>query len=108
MISLNTTGRRILKSKNPLNDTRLPAGFSFPVGFQGNGPSGSDRALRPLGPALLVVPGGRHHKTIAEDAALMKAKVSPLNWQEDFFCLSMINGRLPRTAVNHGCESELL
>jgi len=51
------------------------------------GPSGSDRALRPLGPVLLVVPGELHHKTIAEVAVLMKAKVIPTNCQDDFLRL---------------------
>jgi len=69
---------------------RSLARFTWPalkVGFQGDGPAGLDRALRPLGPVLLVVPGGLHHKTIAEAAALMKAKVIPMNCQDDFLRL---------------------
>ena len=70
--------------------------FTWPalkVGFQTEFAPGEPRELKPLAPVLLVVPGDLHHKTIAEDAALMKAKVTVLDSQETFLRLSTVNGR---------------
>ena len=71
--------------------------FTWPalkVGFRGDGQSGTDfapgepRGLYPLAPILLVVPGDLHHKTIHEDAALLKAKVTIMDSQAAFLKLS--------------------
>jgi hypothetical protein len=70
--------------------------FTWPalkVGFQTEFAPGEPRELKPLAPVLLVVPGDLHHKTIAEDAVLMKAKVIPMNCQDDFIRLSTVNSR---------------
>ena len=78
--------------------------FTWPalkVGFEGADLTAPKRSeggplpdsLRPLAPVLLVVPGDLHHKTIAEDAALMKATVTVLDSQETFLLLSTVNGR---------------
>ena len=45
---------------------------------------GEPRGLKPLAPVLLVVPGDLHHKTIHEDAAMLKAKVTILDSQATF------------------------
>ena len=91
--------------------------FTWPalkVGFEGMGessPSTSDPSpifypqpsgLKPLAPVLLVVPGDLHHKTIAEDAALMKAKVTVLDSQETFLRLSTVNGRNGKRELTPG------
>jgi len=70
--------------------------FTWPalkVGFQTEFAPGEPRELKPLAPVLLVVPGDLHHKTIAEDAALMKAKITILDSQETFLRLSTVNCR---------------
>ena len=79
--------------------------FTWPalkVGFQTEFAPGEPRALRPLAPVLLVVPGDLHHKTIAEDAALMKAKVTILDSQETFLRLSTVNGRNGKRELSPG------
>ena len=65
--------------------------FTWPalkVGFQTDFAPGEPRGLKPLAPVLLVVPGDLHHKTIHEDAAMFKAKVTILDCQDTFIRLS--------------------
>ena len=76
----------------------LKVGFVQPDTFL----PGEPRGLKPLAPVLLVVPGDLHHKTIHEDAAMLKAKVTVIDSQATFLRLSTPNPRTGKRELPAG------
>ena len=76
----------------------LKVGFVQPDTFL----PGEPRGLKPLAPVLLVVPGDLHHKTIHEDAAMLKARVTVLDSQAAFLRLSTPNVRTGKRELPAG------